>query len=388
MVLYVSNMSYLETVNEAQHDAHAAGPVPPIVFKYALSLKQPAIVDQFKDVVPLSPEHARMRSEHRDILHARKVGNQLVKFVVATHLASQVDERLLRIQPVDASDTHVMDSYAREEVFEEALSADRAGNLPTIKISNDEIIQRVTESKLAAFSTQDRNAFKLAYTNVIPGSFPSKTWHQPPFGHNDVTLTQAFGRNTISDEELPEKVVQRRAQSGSDVAAFVLLSRDDFDPGESNYALAKEAAVQLQDSTRNLDQIMQWEVAYALWETEPDVYHAYQPAIHVVWPQSDFYPTHEVKSDSIAIMKNVGLFNPYEFAHPDMMIRAIGILGKQGVQADALGRDIPYDPDSAQPWTRGMGAWAPREFAARVEHVLRRRVEAPKKVKKQKPGAH
>ena len=390
MVLYATNMSYLDMVNEAQHDAHATGPVSAESLDYALALKQPHVIEQIADRVSVSPQYAGLRSEHRDILHARELGNQLVRVGVASELATQVDGRLLKLRPDDGSAHYklFMDEYARAEVFGQVLHRDRNGELPEVNISNDEVIQRIAETKLAGLSVKERNQFRLAYANVVPGSFPSRRWYEPAFGHNDVTLTQAFGRNSITDAELPEQVVQRRATAASDEAAFVSLSRDDFDPGESNYSLAEEASTQLQDPTRNLDQIMQWEVAYALWETEPEVFHAYRPAIHVVWPTSDFYPTHEVKADSIAVMKEKGLFNPYEFAHPDMMIRAAAILSKQGVQADVLPRDIPYDPDSAQPWTRDRSAWMPREFAARAEHLLRGRVAAPRRLKKPKPGDH
>lgn len=373
------NMTYIDMVNEAQHDAHSTGPVPAASLEYALGLKQPGVMAQLEDQVPMPPEFAHLRTEHQSILKTRKIGNQLVRFAVASQLATQVDGRLMTLQDMHPEE--------RATVFGQALHLDVDGNLPEIHLTNDEIIHRVSEAKLNALNAEERAQFKLAYANVIPGSFPSRFWHQSPFANNDVTLTQAFGRNTITDAELPEMVVEKRTQYRTDEETFRALLAEDFDPGESNYALADTIAIQLQDPTVNIEQVMQWEPGYALWEVYPELFHANRPAIHIVWPTSDFYPTHEVKADSVAVMKRIGLFNPYEFAHPDMMIRATGILGKLGVQADVLARDIPFDEASAQPWTRGAAAWTPREFAARAEHVLRRRVAFPKKVK-QNPDTH
>ena len=101
----------------------------------------------------------------------------------------------------------------------------------------------------------------------------------------------------------------------------------------------------------------------------------YSRYIHTVWPKSDFYPTYEVKADSIAVMDEIGVYNPIELAHPDMMARAYAILGQKGVWADVLASEVPFDARSIQAQVRGPLPWTIRETATRAEHVLFNRVK-------------
>jgi uncharacterized SAM-binding protein YcdF (DUF218 family) len=73
-------------------------------------------------------------------------------------------------------------------------------------------------------------------------------------------------------------------------------------------------------------------------------------------------------------MEQNGLYNAYEFAHPDMMIRALKILGKLGIEADILAAKIPFDESSIQNQTRGEHRWEARELITRGEHLIRGRI--------------
>ena len=57
-----------------------------------------------------------------------------------------------------------------------------------------------------------------------------------------------------------------------------------------------------------------------------------------------------------------------------MTIRAMGILGKLGVAADAMDIAVPFDEHSTQNQTRDTRSWVKREFPTRVHHVITNRV--------------
>ncbi len=232
----------------------------------------------------------------------------------------------------------------------------------------------VGQSKRAEMTTADSLRAFGSYLNILPGSFPTNSWQAGDYHLNDVTLTQAFGRNSIEDKELP-LIESVRANAQSDEDAMQFLDSVSFDAGDSNHALAAVLAEQLTTSETVIEQIAQWEVVYALRQDFPDVYKRYQRYIHSLWPKGDFYPTYQVKADSIAVMDEIGAFNPIEFAHPDMMVRARAILGRQGVWADILAADIPFDAKSVQAQVKGPVPWMVREFLTRGEHLLFNRVK-------------
>lgn len=234
----------------------------------------------------------------------------------------------------------------------------------------------LASSKRAELIAGDRLKGLIRYFDVRTGGFPPDGWPKAPFGHNDVTLTQAFGRNTFTDADLPIISHNRKACDNDEDMFEHLRGNERFDPGASNEALAEIVAGQLLDPSVTIEQVMQWEVAFALWQKYPALYADTREGIHVLWPEegAKAYRTHEVKRDSVSVMEQKGLYNAFEFAHPDMMIRALMILGKLGIEADVLAADIPFDVHSIQHQTRDARQWMGRELLARIEHILSGRV--------------
>lgn len=212
----------------------------------------------------------------------------------------------------------------------------------------------------------------FSYLNVLPGSFPPDGFLGNSLGTNDSVLVQAFGRNSIPDKQLPE--IAKLHDSLSDEEVFEILKNMKFDAGDSNRALAVVIRRELVTG-RPIEPIVQWEVADALYEDDPEFYKIYQNYIHTLWPKSDFYPTFQVKADSVSVMDSLGIHNPKELSHPDMMIRALGILAKLGVEADVLAEKIPFDARSVQAQARGPFRWTVRESLTRIEHILRNRIK-------------
>lgn len=354
-------MNYIDRINGSRGPVRGAV-IPPDVLDFALSLKQPGalvglpVPDVLQDYEPGA----------RQIMMARTVGNWSVRLALTSHFASIEDSSVQFFGE--------MDPLFREELFNSILPE---GELPYIDLSDNDVRGLLATSKRAQRTTGDRLSCLVHYFDVRPGSFPPDGWPAAPFGHNDVTLTQAFGRNKFTDADLPIISHNRRA-CGNDEEMFMhLLGNERFDPGASNDALAEVVATQLRDPAVIIEQVMQWEVAFALWQKYPALYAEAREGIHVLWPEegAKAYRTHEVKRDSVSIMEQKGLYNAFEFAHPDMMIRALKILGKLGIEADVLAAVIPYDERSIQYQTRGARQWMGRELLARIEHILSGRVK-------------
>jgi len=190
-------------------------------------------------------------------------------------------------------------------------------------------------------------------------------------------FVQAFGRNRFSDNECGWMLWNLRVEAKmDDMDALVLLKCQDFDPGSANRALAK-AAMRLSEHY-GIPIIAQWEVAFAIFETDIRWYMAHRHVIDVIWPPEEgYFATYHVKMSSCERMRTRGLIGrPLELAHPAMLARAIPICWKVGVNpvTDA----VPFlrfwkhelwvwDKRSVQPWTRAFFPnWMLREVPGRL----------------------
>lgn len=189
------------------------------------------------------------------------------------------------------------------------------------------------------------------------------------FGSPDALFVQAFGRDSFEDSELPV-VAHRRAVIGNDTDTLDTLSDEGFAPGPANEALAETTRARVEEF--GIETMAQWEVAAALRMQDAEWYDRYVSAIHVLWPRGQFYPTYDVKADSITLLKQRQLYTPLELAHAGMVPRAQAIIRKQGVISDVARHEVPvpYDPHSTQPWVRNASVWRLREAATRAHHVF------------------
>lgn len=213
----------------------------------------------------------------------------------------------------------------------------------------------------------------------------------------DCIFVQSFGRSSISDRNLGKAllVLRQRAKDYSthgdeDEFVFRQLKARNFDPGESNYALAYR--VMALWSRKILPAMIQWEVAYAIWEANPKCYADFRERIHCLWPLANgYYSTWKVGIDSCIIMEAWRLCRPIEICHPAMKARAVAILWGLGVGVIVEGENplkLPgnrlwiWDKKSVQFWTRKFWSlrhprdcWLARETAVRyAHHPLRRLV--------------
>lgn len=373
---------HLGRINDTYLTHDSVAPISAEALNYALSLKQPSLLSHFE--TPAQWQH--LIPEQQQIKKAQTIGNRLVGFAIATSLAAQHDVRV--------SELHELDQYTQRDFLSEVATADKQGEFPNVAIDNETIIATVAESKIALLTNEDRRVIKHAYNDFRPGSFPPKKWLPRVVGYEDVTVSPAFGRNQITEAELPTVADARKVYQSDEATFAEFLKKNGFDPGSSNRDIAKVVAGQLLNPNVNIQQVMQWEVAYSLWEAHPDIFQKYRPAIHVVWPKNGVgekdtgYETYKVMADSIAVMEDEGLFNPNVLSHPDMSIRAYGVGSRQGIQMNPLAYGISYDENSAQPWTRNATAFGTREAADRAEHFVRKRVDINPKKKSKGNSTH
>lgn len=183
-------------------------------------------------------------------------------------------------------------------------------------------------------------------------------------------LIQSFGRGSWEDEKLVGtlKPVIEQFEEDPEVG-FRMLENKHFNPGKSNYALA-EATIQLHQKT-GAPIIAQWEVAYCIWITATMLFSELVKTdeIIVLWPKGRYYTTREVKTDSKSWMKIRGWSDPIEIAHPDMIIRALMIMWKLGMNPMIYPCLIPYDRESVQPWTKTWFSWYWRNFLTHGHHL-------------------
>lgn len=350
-------MNYIERVAQVRGQVSNKAKIPADVFEFALSLKQPEALAR-RD----TPEQLqRLDPSARQYEKARLVGNASVKFALESFMASNRDATILSL--------HQVEPHVREDIL-----AQYHGRYQGIDALTDEdVAKQLFATKRGMVSLGDRARAVGSYVNFRTGSYtPDES--QTGFGQNDALLVQAFGRNMFEDDDMMSEIVEKRRDLGSDEAMFQHLAEIGFDEGDSNRALADAAADILRDRSSSVEQILQWEVSFSLRQRYAQLFAINQSAIHTLWPKSNFYPTIDVKKDSVEIMRRRGLYNPLELAHPDMTIRAMGILGKLGVAADAMEVAVPFDEHSTQNQTRDTRSWVKHEFPTRVHHVITNRV--------------
>lgn len=216
----------------------------------------------------------------------------------------------------------------------------------------------------------------------------------------DCVFVQAFGRNTIPDEELGETVWKaiRKGNSLSETFTFLNYNGKKVEPGQANEALA-ERAMRLAEQY-DIPIIAQWEVIYAIWQLHRRWFLENKKRIDCIWPpQQGYFATYDVKLQSREKMRERGKSNPIEVCHPAMKARAVPIIWGMGIDVIAEGvapwnfwrnETWKWDAESVQPWTRGFlrpgvskknllrnplqaikGVWLPREFAGRIHHLFK-----------------
>jgi hypothetical protein len=372
-------MDYVESVtNSSSHKAARKQPIPAEIVSHALNLRtSPLIEEAFNNQENKLTLH-RLSTEQRYLAQIRVAGSIATRFAMSSFYTPDV------IPFIDLPETQksdlihsLIDNYAtafagKKDEKPSSLFLDNSID-PMASVTHEDARNWVYATRTASMSIADHLELIRSYANLIPGSFPKVPHTIAPIAHNDAIFTQAFGRDDVTDKELV-LIKDERIRLNDDTLMMEYLGSINFRPGPSNDALSESIHRILTDAQPN-EQMVQWEVAFSLWKNRPDTYDKFKDYLHILWPSRDFYPTFEVKRDSIKVMSEIGVYNPAELAHGDMMIRALGIIAKQGVIADPIETAVPFDPGSTQPHVRSARSWVVREFLTRGEHILRGRVK-------------
>ncbi|HYE22449.1 MAG TPA: hypothetical protein VD998_02560, partial [Verrucomicrobiae bacterium] len=99
----------------------------------------------------------------------------------------------------------------------------------------------------------------------------------------DSILSQAYGRNDYTDEELPDIIAEVRALGmHNDHMTMGVLKQRGFRPGVPNLALADRCITLAK--LYGLPIYAQWEVAYGIFDLDPDWYFQNKERITALWP--------------------------------------------------------------------------------------------------------
>ena len=347
--------------------------LPPAKLEDILNLRTSLIVDSV--AANTFPERGlgTHSPEDQHLIKLRIIGNLVTRLALGSHMLPSVAPftELSEDQQISILSAVIQDYYnAADDPSSLFLNSEAD---PLASISNEHVRQIVHKSRAPTFA--GRLALLGSYLDIRPGTFPKQPHPIPPLAQNDATFTQSFGRDSIPDSELTTIIKRREQLNHDDRAMMEHLEAISFGPGPANTALADVVGGILIGDSPN-EQMIQWEVAYSLYAQHRSTFDKYFNYLHILWPSHNFYPTHEVKADSVRMARELGVYAPAELAHPDMMARALAILDRLDTVADPLTVDsgVPYNPDSVQPHVRSPRNWIPRELLARIEHMLARRI--------------
>lgn len=296
-------MKYTEFTNANMASNPFDKPTPIDVVTHALSLRTSPHMKEAMSIVDESVELSSFTEEDRLLFQTRILGGMSVKLALASYHSNAPSLYELS----DGEQCHVITATAAEyaAVANSRLESDSAtvesllipsedmDLLPDV--SNKLVRSWVFNARRSTIGKGERLKSLLSYVNILPETYPPMPYYIPPVGDNDVTLVQAFGRDSIKDKDLVT-IQAKHDALGSDSAMMLYLDSIHFEPGPSNVALANEVAKQL-ESDHPIEQIVQWEVTYALYQQSPSLYEKYHNYIHSLWPQGGSYRTHEVKRD-------------------------------------------------------------------------------------------
>lgn len=191
-----------------------------------------------------------------------------------------------------------------------------------------------------------------------------------PEAQADVIVVQAFGRNTLIEEDLANLRRYHDGNGNHDGLTLAWCRDHQIEVGDPNRSLAM-VLINMVHQTR-LPVVAQWEVILAC---PPDWYKHHRQSIFCLWPPAQpgqYFTTRRVLEDTVAVMRFRGWRRPLVLAHTRQLHRVCLMLKRLSGAWPAVSRDQidEFDSQSLQPWTRNIFAWWYRETRVRVHHVL------------------
>lgn len=178
----------------------------------------------------------------------------------------------------------------------------------------------------------------------------------------DFILVEGFGRNVYTNKELTTLIRPQRNRLGDDSAMFKWLSENAFDPGTPNRILAEACVRQMR--FYGFPAIVQWEVAYAVWNEYPAFFEKYRGSFFVVWPWPKGYQgSHGLHRDAKRICGQItgkNMVVPLLIAHPEHVQRCYFVAKKRfgGAGIFQLIRSKRWFDRKSKQWqTKGNRLW-------------------------------
>lgn len=228
----------------------------------------------------------------------------------------------------------------------------------------------------------------------LPGSFLKETGRKRRGSRSDAgfVIVLAFGRNDYPDGSFFERLSKEYWDSSSSetttirnvaewyveygtIATFCLLSEAGFDPGIPNRTLADFCFQEFENN--RMPFMLQWEVAYALWNEYSDWYEENLRHLMANWPKREEYlSTRDILLEVRDMTRKKGWHNPLIIAHPEHIQRAYFLAKRIYSDETVRATDLSPSPEwfdrrSVQWWTRGPMQWLAYEMLARIHHRLK-----------------
>lgn len=213
----------------------------------------------------------------------------------------------------------------------------------------------------------------MYYANVFGAMLPNGTYFD-----SDSGIALAFGRNSISDSDLPSiRELFDLVYDRSDIATIKHLDAQKFDPGKPNEYIARKVLHCIQ--TWHKPVAAQWELCVAIFQMygEQSLVSAINDGnLICLWPRPymDRYSSLDVLNDAHAVFSKPSRQYTYPLllAHDLHMPRVYMLAEKKWINPivvyDSITRS--FDPKSVQKMTTNPARWYSYEFRARVHHLI------------------
>lgn len=189
----------------------------------------------------------------------------------------------------------------------------------------------------------------------------------------DCMIVQAFGRNTVKEDELSNLAVIAKCSSSESLLSN-LNEHLGFDPGKPNRDLDMVCRQVLSLRDDFFPFFCQWEVALASIQTD-DLFLEAGIREFVIWPEpgAKSFTTRDLLLKAKPIMMERGWHRPIIVAHGWHIVRTYW-LTRTILDCDPIVLPEPFQPEifdrrSVQRWTRGRIRWVIYDLIARAHHL-------------------
>lgn len=180
----------------------------------------------------------------------------------------------------------------------------------------------------------------------------------------DIIWGFAFGRNSFPKEEEVASFVERTEP----IEGLVDALAKNFDPGNSNFGLAREVKI-IMDNDQDIRSILQWEIVLALYKLFPSWFFRNRDRIFCAWPKIGYVTSKDLIADFVAFGGESDQ-EPIIVSDKRHSVRVVLLVWRFFKKPIVGSLTASFDPFSVQDWIRGGLRWIKRETKVRIHHLI------------------